>query len=703
MGKNIYIATMEPQSGKSVVLLGLMEMLSRRIQKIGIFRPIVRAGEKHDVYIDLVQKRYKLKFDYEDLYACTHQEARDLLGSGQYDNLVKQIVDKYKKLEQQSDFVVCVGTDFTGVATAFEFDFNADIANQLDCPILLVVNGHEKSPEDLVAAVQMSREAFQEQECAVIATVVNRIEESILDSVTQQLSEKSADLGPVYTIKEEPALAFPSVRTIAHALNARFLIGKGRTLNREVRLYKVAAMQLRHVLEHMQDGVLLITPGDRADVILGSIITLFSDKAPNIAGIILTGGLEPEPHVQKLIEGLKAPCFPIMSVETDTYTTAMNVSAVHPTIAAENERRIALTLGLFESRVDLSELEKKIEVVRSTRVTPIMFEYELIERAKSGQKHIVLPEGNEERILRAAEILLRRDAVQITLLGEKEGINQKIATLGLDLGDVSIEDPMNSLMLNEFAETYFQLRQHKGISREFAQDMMTDGNYFGTMMVHKGLADGMVSGAIHTTQHTVRPAFEFICTQEGYSIVSSVFLMCLADRVLVYGDCAVNPNPNPEQLADIAIASAETAHLFGIEPRIAMLSYSTGESGEGEDVENVREATQLAKERRPDLKIEGPLQYDAAIDTSVAATKMPDSEVAGHATVFIFPDLNTGNNTYKAVQRSANAVAIGPVLQGLNKPVNDLSRGCTVTDIVNTVAITAIQAQAKKKVAKKDS
>jgi phosphate acetyltransferase len=701
MGKNIYIATMEPQSGKSVVLLGLMEMLSRRIQKIGIFRPIVRAGKKHDVYIDLVRKRYKLKFDYEDLYACTHQEARDLLGSGQYDTLVKRIVDKYKKLEQQCDFIVCVGTDFTGVATAFEFDFNADIANQLDCPVLLVVNGHEKTPEDIVAAVQMSREAFQEQGCTVIATAANRIEEDSLEAVTEQLSSAAVDLGPVYTLKEEPALAYPSVRAIAQALDARFLIGNGRTLNREVRLYKVAAMQLRHVLAHMEDGVLIITPGDRADVILGSLITLFSDKAPNIAGMILTGGLEPEPQVQELIKGLKAPCFPIMSVETDTYTTAMNVSAVHPIISAENERKIALTLGLFESRIDLAELEKRIEVVRSKRVSPIMFEYELIERAKSDRKHIVLPEGNEERILRAAEILTRRDAVRLTLLGDKDEIQRKIATFGLDLQNVNIENPMDSERLGEFADTYYKLRQHKGISREYAHDMMTDGNYFGTMMVYKGLADGMVSGAAHTTQHTVRPAFEFIRTQEGYSIVSSVFLMCLAERVLVYGDCAVNPNPNPTQLADIAISSAETAAMFGIEPRIAMLSYSTGESGEGEDVEKVKEATLLARERRPDLKIEGPLQYDAAIDSSVAATKMPDSEVAGHATVFIFPDLNTGNNTYKAVQRSANAVAIGPVLQGLNKPVNDLSRGCTVTDIVNTVAITAIQAQARKKAGKK--
>jgi len=696
MSKNIYIATMEPRSGKSVVILGLMELLSRRMQNIAIFRPIVQAG-KSDDYIELVQKRYKLKFDYDELYGCTHREARDLLSSGQHEEAVKRIVDKYKALEQRCDFVVCVGTDFTGVATAFEFDFNADIANQIGCPLLLIVNGYQKSSEDVEAAVRMTREAFLENECTVVATVANRVEEHLLDEMSQRLSGMSAELGPVYVFKEEPRLAYPSVGTIARTLNAKFIVGGGKSLDREVRVYKVAAMQLRHFLSHLQDGVLVIVPGDRADVILGSLVTLFSEKSPRIAGLILTGGIEPEPNVLKLVEGIKKPCFPIMMVETDTYTTAMNVSKVHSIIYSGNERKIALALGLFESRIDLPELEERIDVVRSTRMTPLMFEYELIERAKSDRKHIVLPEGDDERILRAAEILRRRNAVDITLLGKKGEIEQKIAHFGLDLSKVKIVDPASSEWRDDFSKTYYELRKHKGIHQDVANDILLNESYFGTMMVHKGMADGMVSGATHTTQHTLRPAFEFIRTKAGYSIVSSVFLMCLADRVLVYGDCAVNPNPDPDQLADIAIASAETAQMFGIEPRIAMLSYSTGESGIGEDVDKVREATQLAKGRRPDLLIEGPLQYDAAIDRSVAAAKMPDSKVAGHATVFIFPDLNTGNNTYKAVQRSANAVAIGPVLQGLNKPVNDLSRGCTVADIVNTVAITAIQAQTMEK------
>ena len=452
-------------------------------------------------------------------------------------------------------------------------------------------------------------------------------------------------------------------------------------------------MNLPNFLDYVVEGALVIAPGDRSDIILGGLATAFSETYPNIAGFLLTGGLTPEPQVQRLIEGVKKSPTPIISVDTDTYTTAMNVSAVRAVITPDNERKIATALGLFESRVDLAALGDRITGVRSVRVTPIMFEYQLIERARSKRQHIVLPEGWEERILRSSEVLLRRKVCDITLLGNEKEIQQKTASLGLNLEGVNIVNPARSEWLADFAKTYYELRKHKGISEEMAADAMTDVSYFGTMMVHKGIAGGMVSGAVHTTAHTIRPSFEIVKTKPGCSIVSSVFLMCLADRVLVYGDCAVNPNPNSEQLADIAISSAETASLFGVEPRIAMLSYSTGESGKGESVEAVRKATEIARERRPDLKIEGPIQYDAAVDTSVAKTKLPESEVAGHATVFIFPDLNTGNNTYKAVQRSADAIAIGPVLQGLNKPVNDLSRGALVTDIVNTVVITAIQAQ----------
>ncbi|MBM3295253.1 MAG: phosphate acetyltransferase [Candidatus Aminicenantes bacterium] len=697
MNKNVYITAMEPRSGKSLVLLGMMELLSRRVHNIGIFRPIIKAGECPDIYLELAMTRYKLKFQKEELYGFTHQEARALLTAGQYETLMKSMVEKYKALERQCEFVVCVGTDYTGVATAFEFDFNADVANQLGCPLLTVVSGEDKPAEDVIAAARVTHEAFRDKGCTVLATIVNRVKPDILDDVARQLAEKKAEMGPVYVLRDEPALNFPTVGEIARTLNARFIGGESNGLDREVRQAKVAAMQLPHVLERIEDGDLLITPGDRADILLGSLLASISEQAPTIAGIVLTVGMMPEPKVLSLIEGLKTHHFSILLVDADTYITATKVNAVSSIVRPDNHRKVALALGVFESGVNLAELAERIAVVRSTRVTPIMFEYDLIERAKANRRHIVLPEGNEDRILRAAEIVLRRNAAEITILGNGEEVQRKIAALGLDLRRARIVDPAKSEWREDFGETYFELRRHKGLPRDVAGDRILDVSYFGTMMVHKGLADGMVSGSIHTTQHTLRPAFEFIRTKPGFSLISSVFFMCLADRVLVYGDCAVNPNPDPEQLADIAIASAETAQAFGIEPRIAMLSYSTGESGKGEDVEKVRTATRLAKERRPDLKIEGPIQYDAAIDASVAATKLPGSEVAGHATVFIFPDLNTGNNTYKAVQRSANAVAIGPVIQGLNKPVNDLSRGCTVTDIVNTVTITAIQAQAAQK------
>jgi phosphate acetyltransferase len=507
--------------------------------------------------------------------------------------------------------------------------------------------------------------------------------------------------GTIYVLPNEELLGKPTVGEIAEALTGSCIQCEPAGLRREVRHIVVAAMQLRNFLERIQEGSLIIAPGDRADIILGTLATTFSETYPNIAGIVLTGGLRPEQPVQRLIDGLRTTPHtrvpvPIFSVSTDTYPTVMKANDVRSALTPDNERKIASALGLFETHVDLQALETRIDASHSSRETPFMFEYKLIERARAAKRHIVLPEGNEERILKAADILIRRDVARLTLLGDPDKIASQATFLGLDLAGVAIVDPLTAERREAFAQTYFELRRHKGINLEMARDAMTDNSYFGTMMVHLGLADGMVSGSINTTAHTIRPAFEFIRTRPGVSIVSSVFFMCLEDRVLVYGDCAINPDPDAAQLADIAVSSADTAAMFGVTPRVAMLSYSTGRSGKGADVDKVREATQIARARRPDLKIEGPIQYDAAIDASVARTKMPNSEVAGRATVFIFPDLNTGNNTYKAVQRSANAVAVGPVLQGLNKPVNDLSRGALVADIVNTVAITAIQAQAEE-------
>ena len=498
---------------------------------------------------------------------------------------------------------------------------------------------------------------------------------------------------PVFVLPAHPMLDKPTVGEIKRALGAEILHGDLPCLDREVAHYQIASMELPHFLDHLEEGSLVMASGDRSDILIGTLVADAATSYPGVAGVILTGGFKPVPQVLRLFAGLRRSPVPILSANADTFATATMVDSLVAGIDPENQRKIAGALGVFESHVDLGELGRRIAIMRSPRVTPLMFQHDLVGRARARRRHIVLPEGVEERVLRAAEIIRLRDVVELTLLGSPVEIKEKITALGLSLGEVTIIDPATSELREEFGRTYFELRKHKGISLEMALDVMTDVSYFGTMMVHRGIADGMVSGAINTTQHTIRPALEFVRTRPGCSIVSSVFCMCLPDRVLVYGDCAVNPDPNAKQLADIAVSSAETAQSFGIEPRVALLSYSTGTSGSGADVEKVKEAARLARQLRPEFKIEGPIQYDAAIGPEVAKVKLPESDVAGRATVFIFPDLSAGNNAYKAVQRAANAVAIGPVLQGLNKPVNDLSRGCTIPDIVNSVIMTAIQAQ----------
>jgi len=695
MGQGIYITSAEPGSGKSVVVLGIMEMLAGQGGKTGFFRPVVQDEKNPDNITNLIIRRHDLKIPFDMLFGCTFDVAKDMIINDRDDDLLKLILEKYKALEREYDLIVCAGSDFSGSAATLEFDFNAKIANNLGSAVLPVVQGYGRDTLQVVIAAQGLMESLEERKCDLLALVANRVQPSLVEEIAGALRKAMPADIPSFVIPEIPVLEKPTVGEIAMVLGAERLSGHGESYNREVSNFKVAAMELPHFLGHIEKGSLIIVPGDRSDIILGSLLADASKTYPHIAGIILTGGLKPASQVTRLIDGLGDLSVPVIAVPTDTYTTALNVSSLEGVLSAENPRKIAAALGIVEARVNSAELMSRISTARSTRVTPLMFEYEIIQRAKSERKHIVMPEGEEERILRAAEILRMRKVVDITLLGNEQEIQQKAAALGISLTDLNIVDPLTSARRQAYADTYYELRKHKGISPQMAFDTMADISYFGTMMVHLGEADGMVSGSVHTTQHTIRPSFEIIKTKPGCSIVSSVFLMCLADRVLVFGDCAVNPDPNPEQLADIAISSAETARMFGIEPLIAMLSYSTGESGKGAEVDKVREATKIAKARRPDLKIDGPIQYDAAVDAGVAKTKLPGSEVAGHATVFIFPDLNTGNNTYKAVQRSANAVAVGPILQGLNKPVNDLSRGCTVTDIVNTVAITAIQAQSK--------
>ena len=695
MERNIYLTAIEPGSGKSAVALGVMEALAS-LGRVGYFRPIVAGGEQPDNDIELIRHRYRLPQSYQESFGAVVDDLQAMSDRGRYEELLKRILDAYKRLDDSTDLLLVEGSDFTEASRALEFDFNADVALNLGCPVLLVVRGSDRSVEQVLEVVQLARGSLTGRGCAILATICNRVAPAILDQLRERVAEVVGE-EPAYVLPEVPGLAAPTVAEVAQALAAEFLRplrgAEEPSTRREVGHVIVGAMSLPHFLEHISDGDMIITPGDRADLIVGSLASRFSGTYPNIAGLVLTGALMPEPSVLRLIDGLGGADLPVLAVGADTYRTAATVAGVRGVLTTESERKIAAALGVFGEHVDRQGLLSRLEVARTERVTPLMFEQRLVERAKADRRHIVLPEGGDDRVLQAAEQVLLRGIADLTVLGDPDGVKSRAASLGLELDGLQVVDPQRSEWLQDFADTYYELRRHKGVARPVAEDLMADGSYFGTMMVYKGLADGMVSGAAHTTAHTIRPAFEFIRTVPGTSIVSSVFLMLLTDRVLVYGDCAVVPNPNAEQLADIAVASAGTAAQFGIDPRVAMLSYSTGESGAGSDVDKVRLATAIARKRRPDLLIEGPIQYDAAIDPQVARSKLPDSQVAGRATVFVFPDLNTGNNTYKAVQRSANAVAVGPVLQGLRRPVNDLSRGALVADIVNTVAITAIQAQ----------
>jgi phosphate acetyltransferase len=454
----------------------------------------------------------------------------------------------------------------------------------------------------------------------------------------------------------------------------------------------VAGMTAEHVLERLTEGAAVITPGDRSDVVLAVASAHAAEGFPSISTIILNGGLPLHREVGRLVTGIGLR-LPIIATDLGTFATASAVANTQGRVTENSERKIDTALQLMDRHVDIGDMLQRLAIPIPSVTTPQMFAYQLMERARGDRKRIVLPEGDDDRILQAAGRLLRRNIAELTILGEETQVRSRAAELGVDLNAATVINPRTSELCEKFAEQYAELRKKKGVTLEQAREIIHDVSYFGTMLVHNDIVDGMVSGAAHTTAHTVKPAFEIIKTQPGVSTVSSIFLMCLSDRVLAYGDCAIVPDPTSEELADIAISSAQTAAQFGIDPRVAMLSYSTGESGSGAGVDKVRAATELVRQREPDLLVEGPIQYDAAVEPSVAASKMPNSAVAGRATVLIFPDLNTGNNTYKAVQRSAGAIAIGPVLQGLNKPVNDLSRGALVEDIVYTVAITAIQAQ----------
>ncbi|RKS93329.1 phosphate acetyltransferase [Microbacterium sp. AG790] len=708
MAQSIYITSTEGLSGKSTIVLGVLDALTRSTPRVGVFRAIARSIDERDYVLEMLLDHIGVDLDYEEAVGVTYDDVRR-----DPDAALSRIVERFKAVEAKCDAVVVVGSDFTDVGSTSELGYNARIAANLGAPVLVVLNGRAdqgdrlgvsvpRTPQQLAQVTELALTDITHQRAELFAVITNRADPAHLDEINAAIGDvvrgvpavdgnREAEVA-VWSIPEDVFLVAPAVRDIMLALGGTLLRGDEALLLREVLDVVVAGMSLNNILPRLTEGAIVIVPADRTEVLLGLLLANSSGTFPSIAGIILNGPFPLPPAVQDLMVGLDSP-LPIIQTDLDTYDTAVRVMSTRGRLAAGSQRRYDTALALFEQHVDTDEFTRALGLAHSTVVTPLMFEYQLLERARTGRKRIVLPEGGDDRVLRAAATVLARGIADLTILGDEAEVRGRAVELGLDLSAAQVLSPFDPQIVHRFAEEYAELRKHKGITYEKAADTITDVSYFGTMMVHLGLADGMVSGAAHTTAHTIRPAFEIIKTRPGVSVVSSVFLMALADRVLVYGDCAVIPDPTAAQLSDIAISSAATARQFGIEPRIAMLSYSTGESGSGEDVDKVREATAFVRERAPELLVEGPIQYDAAADAAVAKAKMPDSAVAGRATVFVFPDLNTGNNTYKAVQRSAGAIAMGPVLQGLNKPINDLSRGALVEDIVNTIAITAIQAQ----------
>ncbi len=685
MVKSIYVMAPERQVGKSAVALGLIEALGREVARVGVFRPIIRSDGRDGILETLVaHPAVKGSYDtaYGVPYATIHRDPQEAMS---------EIIARYWALAAEVDAMVILGSDYSDVLGSTELSFNCEVAANLNAPVLLAVRGGGKDREQLHNLADNALEEIADHHVTTIGIIATRVEPDRLDETRAALTGLPAPL--VGVMPSDSLLAAPTVRAQLEAAGATLTHGTDARLDRESQGVLVCGMTLPNVLERLFPDATVVVASDRVDLIPGLLLAHQSGAFPPIAGIVLVGGHELPPSIQTLVGTIDVD-LPIGETHFGTYTTAEKLFGLEGAMT-DSPRKIELARSLFHDHVDAQAILQAMDLRRTEIRTPLMFEYQLMQQARADKRTIVLPEAADDRILEAASILLRRGVADLVLLGDEAEVTARAAGLGLDLAGARCVDPTDPELVARFAAEYARLRAHKGVTLEQAAQKMTDLSYVGTMMVHLGMADGMVSGAINTTANTIRPSLEFIKTKPGVSIVSSSFLMCLPDRVLVFGDCAVNPDPTAEQLADIAVSSAETAAAFGVEPRVAMLSYSTGTSGFGADVDKVREATRIVRERAPQLKVEGPIQFDAAMDPDVARTKLPDSEVAGQATVFIFPDLNTGNNTYKAVQRTANAVAVGPVMQGLNQPVNDLSRGATVDDIVNTVAITAIQAQAE--------
>jgi phosphate acetyltransferase len=684
----LFVASTQENAGSILIMIGLMQLLKSKIDRVAFFRPIIEEEEDSDIRFML--EYFGLNQRYEESYGFKKQQFETLLGHNKTEEAIEAIMEKLTQLREKNQFVLIEGIAKSRLSSSINGDINLILAKNLDSDFIAIINAKDKTVNAILNEIKIESEAIKHQGVREFMMVVNRVDSEVIEAIYAQTQTHAS----LYCIPETPELACITMGEVKEHLQCDWVLGDPKDGDKVIRSKLVAAMTSDHYLTRISDKALVIVPSDRSDIITSTILALYSRHFSNVSGILLSGNFPLSETMSRLLEGLESLSIPILSTSMDTYHATSAVNAIKAKITARSERKIAVGMGLFYDNIDHQGFLKKLDTLATHHsMTPLMFKYTLFDKARKNKKTIVLPESEDERILRAAEIILHQGVANIILLGNTEAIYRRSALLGLDLAKATLIDPQFSPLRESFAQTFYTLRHHKGMQYDQAWDVMANETYFGTMLVHQGLADGMVSGAIHTTADTIRPALQIIKTKPNVSIVSSLFFMCLETEVLVYGDCAINPNPTAQELAQIAYSSVQTARAFGIEPRVAMLSYSTKTSGSGEEVEKVKYATQLATHLDPTLIIDGPLQYDAAIDPTVAALKCPDSRVAGRANVLIFPDLNTGNNTYKAVQRSSGAIAIGPVLQGLNRPINDLSRGCLVEDIITTIAITAIQAQ----------
>ncbi|HEY7796472.1 MAG TPA: phosphate acetyltransferase, partial [Microbacteriaceae bacterium] len=639
---------------KSAIALGVLEALKTKHKRVGVFRAVTRDAETEDYVLRLLISNSNIELNYEDSIGVAYQDVH-----ASPERALKKIVSRFKKLESEMDAMLVIGSDYNDVVGPTELNFNARIATNIGLPVMLVVNGlrpYETSEHlgqgefrklaEIQQIIDLSGEEFENEFAQVSSVIINRMDPELIGS-TSKLSTPSNV--PAWGVAEDQFLVAPRMKTIMENLGGKLLFGNESRLQNEATDVVIASMNAVNVLPRLKENAVVVTPADRTDTLLALITADRADNFPQLAGIVLNGGFELPTDFVELINGLK-PTIPVIAVESGTFDTTMRVTKTRGKISQGDSQKLAHAKRLFATHVDSKDLLQSIENSNPTALTPLLFEHSLMQRAASDKKTIVLPEGDDLRALQAAHEILEGDIAKLIILGNPKEIKKQAKQLGLNLDNAELMEISKSKYFEQAAEEYFKLRSHKGITLAQAKETVSDVSYFGTMLVSLGVADGMVSGASHTTAHTIKPSFEIIKTKPNVSSVSSVFLMALADRVLVYGDCAVIPEPTIEQLADIAISSAETASQFDIEPKVAMLSYSTGSSGFGAEVERVREATQIARSRKPELSIEGPIQYDAAVDAAVASKKLPESQVAGNATVFIFPDLNTGNNTYKAVQ-----------------------------------------------------